>query len=56
MPPSFAPVGALVIFVAVFGLATWRGVHLGLLMFVAACAVGPSLAGMTLREVIGGFP
>ena len=41
---------------AVFGLATWRGVHLGLLMFVAACAVGPGLAGMTLREVIGGFP
>ena len=33
-----------------------RGVHLGLLMFVAACAVGPGLAGMTLREVIGGFP
>ena len=56
MPPSFAPVGALVIFVAVFGLATWRGVHLGLLMFVAACAVGPGLAGMTVREVIGGFP
>ena len=25
-------------------------------MFVAACAVGPSLAGMTLQEVIGGFP
>ena len=25
-------------------------------MFVAACAVGPGLAGMTLREVIGGFP
>ncbi len=56
MPASFAPVGALLIFVAVFGLATWRGVHLGLLMFVAACAVGPGLAGMTLREVIGGFP
>ena len=56
MPPSFAPVGALLIFVGVFALATLRGVHLGLLMFVAACAVGPGLAGMTLREVVGGFP
>ena len=56
MPPSVAPAGALVIFVAVFALATVRGVHLGLLMFVAACAVGTGLAGMTLREVIGGFP
>jgi di/tricarboxylate transporter len=47
---------AMVIFVAVFALATLRGVHLGLMMFVAACAAGPGLAGMTLREVIGGFP
>jgi di/tricarboxylate transporter len=51
-----APVIALVLFVAVFALATLRGVHIGLLMFVAACLVGPTLAGMTLREVIGGFP
>jgi di/tricarboxylate transporter len=51
-----APVLALVLFVAVFAVATLRGVHIGLLMFVAACAVGPTLAGMTLREVIGGFP
>ena len=56
MSPSFAPVAAMLIFVAVFALATVRGVHLGLVMFVAACAVGPGLAGMTLREVIGGFP
>jgi di/tricarboxylate transporter len=46
----------MAIFVAVFALATFRGVHLGLIMFVAACAVGPGLAGMTLRDVIGGFP
>jgi di/tricarboxylate transporter len=46
----------MAIFVAVFALATLRGVHLGLVMFVAACAVGPTLAGMTLPEVIGGFP
>ena len=46
----------MAIFVAVFALATFRGVHVGLLMFVAACAVGPTLAGMTLPDVIGGFP
>jgi di/tricarboxylate transporter len=51
-----APVIALVLFVAVFALATLRGVHIGLLMFVAGCIAGPTLAGMTLREVIGGFP
>jgi len=51
-----APVLALVIFVAVFTLATLRGVHLGVLMFVAACVVGPTLAGMTLRDVMAGFP
>jgi hypothetical protein len=51
-----APVFALVLFVAVFALATLRGVHLGILMFVAACAVGPTVAGMTLREVVAGFP
>lgn len=46
----------MAIFVAVFALATLRGVHLGLLMFVAACLVGVSLAGMTVQEVVGGFP
>jgi hypothetical protein len=51
-----APVLALVFFVAVFALATLRGVHLGILMFVAACAVGPTVAGMSLREVVAGFP
>jgi di/tricarboxylate transporter len=51
-----APVLALVLFVAVFALATLRGVHLGILMFVAACAVGPTVAGMTVREVVAGFP
>ncbi|MGE0361117.1 MAG: SLC13 family permease [Vicinamibacterales bacterium] len=51
-----APVLALVIFVAVFALATLRGVHLGVLMFVAACVAGPALAGMSLRDVMAGFP
>jgi di/tricarboxylate transporter len=46
----------MAIFVVVFALATLRGVHLGLLMFVTACVVGVSLAGMTLQEVVAGFP
>lgn len=56
MPTSLAPAGAMAIFVGLFALATWRGVHLGLVMFVAACVVGPFLAGMTLPEVMSGFP
>ena len=51
-----APVLAIAIFVALFAVATLRGVHLGILMFPAACAVGVALAGMPLREVVGGFP
>jgi di/tricarboxylate transporter len=52
----FAPVTAITVFVAVFALALWRGVHIGLLMFAAACLVGTGVAGMALRDVIGGFP
>jgi di/tricarboxylate transporter len=47
---------ALATFVGVFAVATLRGVHVGLLMFVSACLVGTAVAGMTLREVIAGFP
>jgi hypothetical protein len=47
---------ALATFVAVFAVATLRGVHVGLVMFVSACLVGTTVAGMTLREVIAGFP
>ena len=54
LPP--VPAVAIATFVAVFALATLRGVHLGILMFVAACVVGVTLAGMTLREVLTGFP
>ena len=39
-----------------FAIATLRNVHLGVLMFPAACAVGVMLAGMPLRDVAGGFP
>jgi di/tricarboxylate transporter len=53
LPP---PILALAIFVAVFAIATLRSVHLGILMFPTACAVGVMLAGMPLREVVGGFP
>lgn len=51
-----APVAAMVLFGAVFAVATVRKVHLGILMFVAACLAGPALAGMTLRDVLAGFP
>ena len=53
MPPS---VLAIAIFIAVFAIATLRNVHLGILMFPAACAVGVGLAGMPLRDVVSGFP
>ena len=51
-----APLLALGIFVAVFAIASMRQVHLGILMFAAACGVGLSLAGMPLRDIVGGFP
>jgi di/tricarboxylate transporter len=46
----------MAVFVAVFALASVRGAHLGILMFIAACATGVTLAGMPLREVVSGFP
>jgi di/tricarboxylate transporter len=49
-------VTAILIFVAVFAIATLRKVHLGILMFPVACGVGVWLAGMSLRDVVGGFP
>jgi di/tricarboxylate transporter len=51
-----APITAIAIFIVVFAVATVRKVHLGILMFPTACAVGVLLAGMPLREVVGGFP
>ena len=50
------PVLAIAIFVAVFAIATFRNIHLGVLMFPAAAAVGVWLAGMPLRDVVAGFP
>lgn len=50
------PIVAIAIFVTVFGLATIRKAHLGILMIPAACGTGVWLAGMPLRDVVGGFP
>jgi di/tricarboxylate transporter len=51
-----APVSAIAIFILIFAVATIRDAHLGILMFPAACLAGVTLAGMPLREVVGGFP
>ena len=50
------PTFAIAIFAAVFAIATLRNIHLGVLMIPAACAVGVWLAGMSLRDVVAGFP
>ena len=50
------PTLAIAIFVVVFAIATFRNIHLGVLMLPAACAVGVWLAGMSLRDVVAGFP
>lgn len=49
-------VAALLLFVGIFVLATLRKVHLGVIMFAAAAGVGLWLAGLSLGEVIEGFP
>ncbi len=51
-----APLIAIAIFIVIFAVATARDIHLGILMFPAACLAGVTLAGMPLRDVIGGFP
>jgi di/tricarboxylate transporter len=50
------PTLAIAIFVTFFAIATFRNIHLGVLMLPAACAVGVWLAGMSLRDVVAGFP
>lgn len=47
---------ALIVFIALFAIATLRGVHVGVIMFAAACGVGVWLAGLPLKDVVGGFP
>src|SRR5688500_14742869 len=50
------PTLAIAIFVVLFAVATFRGIHLGVLMLPAAVAVGVWLADMPVRTVVGGFP
>ncbi|WP_395310770.1 SLC13 family permease [Mycobacterium sp. AMU20-3851] len=47
---------ALGIFIAVFAIAAMRNVNIGIVMFPVACVVGLWLAGLSLNEVIAGFP
>ena len=51
-----APLIAIAIFIVIFAVATVRNIHLGILMFPAACLAGVTLARVPLRDVIGGFP
>jgi len=48
--------GALLICVAVFAVGLYRGVNVGILMFVAAAAVGVGLADIPVKEVLDGYP
>ena len=50
------PTLAIAIFVAVFAIATFRNIHLGVLMLPAAVVVGVWLAGMPIRDILAGFP
>lgn len=47
---------AIAIFVAVFAIATFRNIHLGVLMLPAAVAAGVWMADMPVPEVLAGFP
>jgi di/tricarboxylate transporter len=49
-------IAALAIFVGVFVVASLRKVHIGVLMFAAAAAVGVWMADMTIEKVVAGFP
>ena len=50
------PLLAIGIFVAVFAIASFRNVHLGVLMLPAAVAVGVWLAGLSVANILAGFP
>jgi di/tricarboxylate transporter len=51
-----AQVTALLLFVAIFAVATMREAHIGILMFAAASGVGVFLGEMPVADVVGGFP
>jgi di/tricarboxylate transporter len=44
------------VFAAIFAVAAWRNVPVGIVMLAAACGVGVLLADMALAEVLDGFP
>ena len=47
---------ALAVFAAIFAVAAWRDVPVGIVMLAAAWLVGVVLADMTLADVLDGFP
>jgi di/tricarboxylate transporter len=49
-------IAALIIFIGIFVVGSLRNVHIGVLMFAAAAPVGLWMAGMSLDEVVAGFP
>lgn len=49
-------VAAIGIFVAIFVISALRNVHIGILMFSAACGVGILWGKIPLRDVLAGFP
>ena len=50
------PLAALAVFAAIFAVAAFRNVPVGIVMLAAACGVGVLLADMTLAQVLDGFP
>src|SRR5688572_33262694 len=50
------PLAALAVFAAIFAVAAFRNVPVGIVMLAAACGVGILLAHMTLAQGLDGFP
>lgn len=47
---------ALAVLACAFAVATVRTVHMGALTLAAALAVGPTIAGMSVDDILAGFP
>ncbi|MCD7101965.1 SLC13 family permease [Pseudoclavibacter sp. 13-3] len=47
---------SILLLAVMFAFATWRGVNMGILGFVAAFALGSSMLGMDVKEIWAGFP
>ncbi|KAB1661819.1 hypothetical protein F8O07_08000 [Pseudoclavibacter sp. CFCC 13796] len=47
---------SILLLAVMFVLATWRGVNMGVLGFVAAFALGSTMLGMDVKEIWAGFP